>query len=229
MRTIAEALQTDVRVESKDMSHSASSEYAQVASLIASQAARDPLRGAIVFASARAGEGTTAAVLGVASELCATYRARVLAIEFNFTRPTFTDRFHLDEDRTFGAALSSGLPLSHAVTPIATGLSVIPACRGTRGSLTDAAAAVSTLLAESHGKYDAVLIDAAPLLERSDALSLSSVAPHIVLVVEAGRTSSNELDRVRTAISSAGMEVVGAVLNKEKRVMPRWLRRWLGK
>jgi hypothetical protein len=33
---------------------------------------------------------------------------------------------------------------------------------------------------------------------------------------------------VRSSVEQAGLEIVGAVLNKERRVVPKWLKRWLG-
>jgi Mrp family chromosome partitioning ATPase len=75
--------------------------------------------------------------------------------------------------------------------------------------------------------FDVILIDTPPVLQHADAIAATAVVPNVVLVIEAGRTRYEMLDRVRSELSDAGATIVGNILNKHKRFIPGWIYRAL--
>jgi Mrp family chromosome partitioning ATPase len=74
---------------------------------------------------------------------------------------------------------------------------------------------------------DCVLIDCKPLDTSADLLRFAAVADGVVLVVEAGRTTKDELERAGRLIQEARGKLLGCVLNKRRYPIPNWLYRLL--
>lgn len=175
----------------------------------------------VLFSSASHGEGVTTALLSVARLLVDLYRLRVLAIELNFDRPSFTRLFDLDDKRSVAAIGAGKNGATAAAQLVEQRYFVIPA--GSTTPPADIASVLGKVLEEVRGEFGAILIDTPPLLQNADALALGDIAPRLVLVVEAGSTRYEDLDRVKRDLSRAGIDLIGAVLNKHKRFMPEWL------
>jgi Mrp family chromosome partitioning ATPase len=72
-----------------------------------------------------------------------------------------------------------------------------------------------------------ILIDAPPLLEQPDVFDAGTLVPRLMLVVEAGRTSRQALERVRRELDRSNVALLGTILNKHKRYIPGWIYRCL--
>lgn len=64
--------------------------------------------------------------------------------------------------------------------------------------------------------YDAVLIDAPPLLEQPDALAAAPGTAGVLLVADLGTARSPELERALTLAGAAGVPVLGSVLTRQR-------------
>lgn len=73
--------------------------------------------------------------------------------------------------------------------------------------------------------YGFVVVDMPPLCEGAAALRLARMTDNIVMVVEAERNSRDEINRGLEMLARVNGNVVGAVLNKRRRHIPRILRR----
>src|SRR5262249_6973888 len=62
-------------------------------------------------------------------------------------------------------------------------------------------------------RFDVVLIDSPPLLSVADAAVLSKLASGVLLVVRAGRTRAEHVERAAEILRSVGAHLVGGVLN----------------
>ena len=60
-----------------------------------------------------------------------------------------------------------------------------------------------------------VLIDTPPLLVLSDALAFAAYTEGLILVTEAGVTSSRELERAVNSVQTVGARLLGLVINKQ--------------
>ena len=91
----------------------------------------------------------------------------------------------------------------------------------------DVAPLLRRMLDETKSGYDLILIDSPPLLASSQAWAICSVVPRMVLVAESGRTRREVLHRAQKDLAQAKVAVLGSVLNKQDRYIPRWLYRML--
>ncbi|MBI1897469.1 MAG: hypothetical protein HYS04_13240, partial [Acidobacteria bacterium] len=55
----------------------------------------------------------------------------------------------------------------------------------------------------------------------------AGAVPHMVLVVRAGRTPHEVLERVQKEVASENVTIVGAILNQYRKFIPGWIYRWL--
>jgi Mrp family chromosome partitioning ATPase len=74
--------------------------------------------------------------------------------------------------------------------------------------------------------HDVVILDLAAILVNSDALPLTDLADGVIIVVRAGVTPSNLVNKSIRLIDDAKM--LGVVLNGVRSYVPGWLRRLSG-
>jgi Mrp family chromosome partitioning ATPase len=70
---------------------------------------------------------------------------------------------------------------------------------------------------------DFLLIDAPPILLHPEARPLLWQADGVIVVLEAGRSRKDQSRALVRALSEAGVEVLGCVLNRYKPELPTWL------
>lgn len=76
-------------------------------------------------------------------------------------------------------------------------------------------------------RYDIILLDCGSLENSTDLLRIAPEADGVVLTVEAGRTSKQQIERARTLISEAHGRLIGCAFNKRRYPIPSWLYRML--
>lgn len=199
------------------------------AALVLSKAVESGRFRAALFASAGRGEGTTTSVLAVARQLQSEFGLKPLIVELNAARPTFVDSFGLDEDRTLQSVALGTFSLRDGIQEDDSGIALL-ACANSgapRLRSEQIPPVLRQVVEQSAEAYDLVLVDAPPLLESADAMAAASAIEWLVLVVEAGRTRVETLERVKRLIAGEDLSIVGSILNKQKRFIPSWIYRWL--
>jgi Mrp family chromosome partitioning ATPase len=201
--------------------------YGRVALFLAEAARQGEIR-SVFFASATSGEGTTTAVLQVARQLRETFGIKPLVIEWRRARPKLAAMLGLKAEGTLERCLADALPLKDCVHRTDSGLTVLPAASaGAAVSLSGSADALRRVLEDAHKEFDVVLVDAPPVLEDSEAFVLARVIPQMVLVIRAGNTSEQSIERVQQQMAAENVKIVGAILNRYRRFIPGWISRWL--
>jgi len=71
--------------------------------------------------------------------------------------------------------------------------------------------------------YDRVIFDAAPIVHRPDTVLLMKESDAVVLVARAHRTLTEEVRTAVHRIELSGAPLIGTVLNRVKKKLPRWL------
>jgi len=210
------------------VSAEADESYRRVAAFLAT-AVREKRFDSVLVASSTEGEGTTTVAARVANLLRDRFGLRPLLVELNQRRPVYARRFGLDPGLGLAAIAAGERPVKSCVQHTPRGLPVIVAgtVRSGPEAETGAALVLKRILNEVADDVDLVIIDAPPVLEQADAVSAGAVVPRIVLVVEAGRTPYEAVDRARQALAANDISVVAAVLTKQPRVIPEWIYRWL--
>jgi Mrp family chromosome partitioning ATPase len=72
-------------------------------------------------------------------------------------------------------------------------------------------------------QFEYVLIDCPALRTGGDALSVAPLVDGVILVVEADRTTKEQVLHAEHQIETAGGKCAGHILNKRKYVVPEWL------
>jgi Mrp family chromosome partitioning ATPase len=209
-------------------SDSAAESYGKAA-LVLARAVQEGRYRSVLFSSPGPGAGTTTAMLQIARELQRAYGLTALTVELGRRRPAFERRFGVDSARGVAALAAEEKSVHECVQRGRSGLWMLPSGpeEYDHAPPRGLSAAIERILAETTGKFDLVLFDAPPLLEQSVGLTAGTVVPRLVLVAEAGRTSHEVLDRVKRELDAEGIEIVGAILNKQPRYIPGWLYGWV--
>lgn len=199
-----------------------------VAALMLAQAVRQGAYRSVLFVSSAPQEGTSTAVLQVARLLHDAYGLRPLIVELGARTSTLAKLFFLDSDRTIQEIATGKKTTSECVQRTGSGLGIVPAaCSNGSSAGWDVAALVRKILQDTMSDFDIVLLDAPPIPARPDGLAAAAVVPRAVIVVEAGRTTTEKLQRVKQELAHANVTVLGSILNKHRRFIPGWLYRWL--
>jgi hypothetical protein len=129
------------------------------------------------------------------------------------------------------SVLCGDIPLEAALTKVAGGSyltaeieAVERAGTGTR--LFDAPR-LDDLFGQLSSLVEVVIVDAPPALTEFTGLVLAGRVGGVILVVEAERTRAPIVNRARRLIENNGGRILGVVLNKQRRHIPRLFERWL--
>jgi Mrp family chromosome partitioning ATPase len=183
-----------------------------------------PVARALGMTSCLPAEGVTTIAAQTAVAAATHLRLRTVLVDCNFARPGV--------HRTFGVGLCPGLrdaveeemPLADVLRPSGVELlSLVTA--GTVQKDTSAAwlsPHVARLVEELRGEFELVLFDL-PSLNQNRQMRIGTLLDGLVLVVESERVRWEIAQRATAALKSAGVELLGAVLNKRRQNLPGWL------
>jgi Mrp family chromosome partitioning ATPase len=87
--------------------------------------------------------------------------------------------------------------------------------------------AVDALLAEACADHSLVLFDLPPADQLQYSALLARRLDQVLLVIRAEHTQGREAQRVADRLLEDGVPLSGAVLNRERNYLPRWLKRWI--
>ena len=173
----------------------------------------DGLPKALVVTSTRSGEGKSSSALAVAQNF-ARRGASVLLIDSDLRKPAFK----ASSDKVGLTRLLTGddeAARSHILPTQFNDLWLMPS-----GPLPpNPADLLSTgrfqeILGEVTSQFDIVIIDAPPVIGLADSLLLSSVAGHVMFVVESGKTRTKAAVEALRMLGGSGTHILGAALTK---------------
>ncbi len=78
-------------------------------------------------------------------------------------------------------------------------------------------------IAELRAAFDYILIDCPALKEGRDVFSLAPLVDGIILIVEAGKTRTEQICHAERSIDFARGKLIGHILNKRTFTVPNWL------
>jgi protein-tyrosine kinase len=84
---------------------------------------------------------------------------------------------------------------------------------------------VRSLFDRLRAQFTLVIVDSPPILSSHQTSAFSAAADCVVLVVEAERTRTADLERARATLEQLGARILGVVLNKRRHRVPSFLRR----
>lgn len=169
----------------------------------------------VTSATPGAGKSTTAANLAVAY---AQSGKRTVLIDADLRRPTMHYTFDITNRRGMSTVIVKDMPVENIVREtLVDNLDLI-----TSGPIPSNP---SELLLSSKMKhllkifsihYDMVIVDSSPLLETSDALSISKITDGTVLVTDVTENDRDMLLEAKNILSKADANILGVVMNNKK-------------
>ena len=176
----------------------------------------------VVFAGIDHGNGCRQIFASVAEILAKNARRPVCLVEANFRSPSLPDFFGTTNHHGLTDALLENGPIGPFAKPVdQENLWLLSS-----GKL---AADSPNLLTSDHLRerihelrqgFEFVIIDAPPLTRYSDALALGKLSDGLVLVLEADSTRREAASVVASAVRSAEIPILAAVLNKRTFPIP---------
>jgi capsular exopolysaccharide synthesis family protein len=185
----------------------------------------DRERKVILVSSATAGEGRTTTVcnLGLA---VAEAGARVLIVDADLRDPSVAQCLSIDGTRGLTDVLLNQITIERAIQPIGPTLDVLPSgpLPPNPSELLGSNRMVK-LLAMLRGRYDVILIDAAPLLPVTDAAVLAPRVDGVLVLVRHGKTVLRDLQAAKDALHAVSGRVLGSVMTMVPHIGSRSRRR----
>lgn len=186
----------------------------------------------VMVAATDHGEGgtTTAAIL--ASTLARSVNSKILLVDANLRTPALDEVF--DQGQGYKLlGLSDKIlfeaPLDQTIyqTDIPN-LFFMPCGKAvTSPSYVFDNEPIGAMLAALREQFDFVIFDGSPLRDYSESCFLAEKMDGVILVVEAERTKTEVVQKIRKDLESTGVNILGVVLNKKKNYIPDYLERFL--
>ena len=176
-------------------------------------AAVDQMPKVIVVTSALAGEGKSS-VAGNLAVSMSQVGVRVCLVDGDLRRPSVASYFKLNGPLGLSNALVGRGVLEQILQPVDHGFAVI-----TSGPVPPNPAELLSskrlpgLLRDLTERFDVVLIDAQPTLPAADAVVLAALADAVLFVVQAGKTTTQQVQRALKSLDQVNARVLGTVLN----------------
>ena len=165
----------------------------------------------VVFAAVERGSGCTYVCARTAGIMADYLDSPVCVVDANFRSPGLRRYFDLEEPEKTSESIRTNLCL----------LSYSPPGRDwqTRSSLEEFQVRIWKL--RKHFAH--ILIDAPPINAYADAALLGRIADGVVMVMEANKTRREAAQRAKGILDAAGVQLLGAVLNKRTFPIPKRL------
>jgi protein-tyrosine kinase len=167
----------------------------------------------VMLASAQAAEGKTLTAANLALTLSESYKRRVLLIDADLRRPSVAKVFGLPEASGLSECLKSSELQALRITNVTDSLGLLLAGRADHDPMSGLTSGrMHEVIDQAAASFDWVIIDTPPVGLLTDAHLLAAMVDAAVLVIDAGTTQH---DVVQRAIKSIGREkIVGVVLNR---------------
>ena len=166
----------------------------------------------VMVASAAPGEGKTLTAINIAMILSESFRCRVLLVDADMRKPSLHEAWEMAGERGLSDALQPGNEEKLHVIKISERLTLLPAGRSAgdpTGGLTSDR--MHRILDTARTEFDWVIVDSPPVAAVDDAALLASMVDAVLLVVRAGQTRSDVIQR---AIEQIGRDrIFGVALN----------------
>ena len=167
----------------------------------------------VMIASALPGEGKTLTASNLALTLSESYKKNVLLVDGDLRRPTLHTVFRIDNSAGLSEGLVQDVERRLPVRQVSERLAVLPAGRPSADPMAGLTSErMQRLLDEARDVFDWIIIDTPPVALMPDANLLAAMVDAAVLIVKAGSTPFELVER---AIQAIGRErTVGVVLNR---------------
>ena len=170
----------------------------------------------LMVTSPGANEGKTTVALNLARSM-AMAQKRVLLIDANLHKPEIGPAFALEEREGFEVAIRDGKDPAEFIAQV-DGVHVLAVGQAiSNPSDILSSALLRPLLDKARQDYDVILLDSPPVIGFADTLVIAKNVDSVLLVLRASRTTSDTAQQSVEILQSAGVQVMGAVLDGASR------------
>lgn len=170
----------------------------------------------LAITSPSSGEGKTLTAINLAISLAMEVNQTILLVDMDLRKPSIHRYFNYQPEKGISDYVLHDTPLSEImINPSVDRLVILP---GTR-TFTNSSEMLSSpkfvqLTEELRTRYPSrlVLFDLPPMLTADDAIAFAPYVDAVLLVVEEGKTKTEELKRAKEVFKS--VNILGTVLNK---------------
>jgi Mrp family chromosome partitioning ATPase len=183
----------------------------------------------LLFASSSTGEGTTTIVSSFARLLSIQTSERVLLVEMNARKPALHWKLGLNSQYGVTHFLDGRQPLEAIVQPAPQGsFDAVHVGESDPVKIqVNLDRTFPLFLQTALQIYDTVLVDAPPVIGAPEVPPMASVVDGVVIVVRAGKTKREIVQRSLEMIGQFEGQVLGLVLNRKKYYIPDFIYRRL--
>ena len=183
----------------------------------------------LVFTSAMHGEGVTALAVAYSRLLAMHEAARVLLVELNARTPSLAKTFALPQPEGITDYFEHGTSLDALVQrPAGEDFDILHVGRADPTMIQiNLERMLPRLFADALRTYDAVIVDAPPIVACPETPPIAPLADGVVLVVHCGRTKRETIARSVKQVEQFKGRVVGVVLNRKRYYIPAFIYRRL--
>lgn len=180
-------------------------------------------RRGVVFMGAEAGTGCSRICAHAAKFLGSTAAGgSVCVVDANLRTPSLHEHFGLDNHYGLTDALLHGGPIRKYTRRLAGGKLVLLTVGSSvdSGQMLLGSQQMQARMSELQQEFDYVLIDIPPLGLCSDAVTLAKMSDGAILIVKAHSTRREVAQQVVKELKSAGVRLLGAILNERRFPIP---------
>lgn len=176
----------------------------------------------VLVTSAMLSEGKSTIISFLAITAASQRGIKTLLIDADLRRPAIHKFFAMERGPGLADILEGKLKAVEAVRKTSLeNLQIVTAGRPTEHpSEVFDAEAIAAVVDEMKFYYDLILVDSAPILPVSDPMLLSSRLDAILLVVKAGATQREIVDRAVDILSANRHRILGVILNNMNNSLP---------
>lgn len=175
----------------------------------------------VMVTSAGAGEGKTMTAINLAFAFAREYKQTALLVDCDLKRQQVCERFGFSGEKGIVDVLMDNTPLSDVI--VWPGIDKLTVISGGR-TVSDRSELIGSLgmrnmVEEMKSRYTDryIIFDTPPLLTCADALALVPLVDHVLVVVQAGKTSRQDINKALKLLPSE--KVLGLVMNRQKNAM----------
>lgn len=162
-------------------------------------------------------EGKTTCLINLAVSL-AQYGKKVLIVDANLREPTFNQIFNRKHEVGLTTVLENEISLDEAIGHSGIKTLDLLACGPVPSYPAELIGSerMMQMMKQLKSKYEFILYDSSPVLEVTEPSILSHECDGVLLVVEQGKVSVNDLLETKKLIEASGGSLLGTLLNKKK-------------
>jgi len=178
----------------------------------------------VLFLSYRSGEGTTTVAATFAESLTRENKYKVLLIDGNTRNPCLHNVFDLNNSLGFSDLFEKDKISEIIMNTDIPNFDIISSgkvCFHPSQSFDHLR--FEKLMKDLYQQYDFVIFDSSPIANYYDAMVLASHVDSVIMVVQAQKTHWYDVKKAKQLIDDRKIPVVGAVLNRRKYYIPRFV------